>query len=105
MARAEKTSIMHPGGTATVSIRERWTKKFAESLTNDEKKAFRLWLEFSEGKISEPEFKAKMDIKVMPRMLGKMSAARINALEDEVESLRRRVDALEKKIRKRGAAT
>lgn len=83
-----------------MSVRERWTKKFAESLTEDEKKAFKLWLDFSEGKISESEFKAKMDMNVMPRMLGKMSAARINALEDEVESLRRRVDALEKKIRK-----
>jgi len=83
-----------------MTIRERWTKKFAESLTKDEKKAFRLWLDFSEGKITESEFKAKMDVKVMPRMLGKMSAARINALEDEVESLRRRVNALEKKMRK-----
>ena len=83
-----------------MNIRERWTKKFAESLTKDEKKAFRLWLDFSEGKITESEFKAKMDIKVMPKMLGKMSAARINALENEVESLRRRVDALEKKMRK-----
>jgi len=83
-----------------MSFRERWTSKFAESLTEDERKAFKLWLDFSDGKISESEFKAKMDIKVMPRILGKMSAARINALEDEVENLRRRVDALEKKIRK-----
>jgi len=88
-----------------VSVRERWTKKFAESLTEDEKKAFKLWLDFSEGKISESGFKAKMDMNIMPRMLGKMSAARINALEDEVESLRRRVDILEKELRKRGAAT
>jgi len=100
MATAKKTPLTHFGGTTTVSIREKWTRKFAESLTEDEKKAFKLWLDFSEGKISESEFKAKMDISVMPRMLGKMSAARINALEDEVESLRRRVDALEKKIRK-----
>ena len=83
-----------------MSFRERWTKKFAKSLTKDEKKAFRLWLNFSEGKISEQEFKAKMDIKVMPRMLGKMSAARINAIEDEVESLGKRVAVLEKKMRK-----
>jgi len=33
-----------------MSFRERWTKKFAESLTKDEKKAFKLWLDFSEGK-------------------------------------------------------
>jgi len=84
-----------------MSVRERWTEKFAQSLTEDERKAFRLWLDFSEGKISESEFKAKMDIKVMPRMLGKMSAARINALEDEVENLRKRVDVLEKKVRKK----
>jgi len=103
MARAKKASIMHLGGTAAVTIRERWTKKFAQSLTEDERKAFRLWLDFSEGKISESEFKAKMDIKVMPRMLGKMSAARINALEDEVENLRKRVDVLEKKVRKKAA--
>lgn len=83
-----------------MSIRERWTKKFARSLTEDERKAFKLWLDFSEGKISEQEFKAKMDVKVMPRMLGKMSAARINALEDEIENLRKKVDILEKKMRK-----
>ena len=100
MATAKKTSLIHSGVTATLSFRERWTKKFADSLTEDEKKAFKLWLDFSEGKISESEFKTKMDINVMPRMLGKMSAARINALEDEVENLRRRVDALEKKTRK-----
>jgi len=83
-----------------MTIRERWTKKFAESLTKEEKKAFKLWLDFSEGKISESDFKSKMDMKVMPRMLGKMSAARINALEDEVENLRKRVAVLEKKMRK-----
>jgi polyhydroxyalkanoate synthesis regulator phasin len=94
---------MYSGGEATVSFRERWTRKFAESLTEDEKKAFRLWLDFSEGKISESEFKAKMDVTGMSRMLGKMSAARINALENEVESLRRRVEALEKKMRKKAA--
>jgi len=84
-----------------MSVRERWTQKFAQSLTEDERKAFRLWLDFSEGKISESEFKAKMDIKVMPRMLGKMSAARINALEDEVENLKKRVNVLEKKVQKK----
>ena len=84
-----------------MSVKERWTKKFAQSLTEDERKAFKLWLDFSEGKISESEFKAKMDVKVMPRMLGKMSAARMNALEDEVENLRKRLDILEKKMRKK----
>jgi polyhydroxyalkanoate synthesis regulator phasin len=84
-----------------MSVRERWIKKFAESLTDDERKAFKLWLGFSEGKISESTFKAKMDVKVMPRMLGKMSAARMNALEDEVENLRKRIDILEKKMRKK----
>ena len=83
-----------------MSLRKRWTKKFAQSLTEDEKKAFKLWLDFSEGKVPESEFKTKMDIKVMPRMLGKMSAARINALEDEIENLRKRVNTLEKKTRK-----
>jgi hypothetical protein len=63
-----------------MSVKKRWTKKFAQSLTEDEKKAFKLWLDFSEGRISESEFKKKMDINVMPKMLGKMSAARINAL-------------------------
>ena len=46
-----------------MSFKERWTKKIAESLTKDEKKAFRLWLDFSEGKIFEQELKAKMDNK------------------------------------------
>ncbi len=86
-----------------MSLRKRWTKKFAQSLTEDERKAFELWLEFSEGRISESEFQTKMDIKVMPKMLGKMSAARINALEDEIESLRKRVDVVEKKMRKKAA--
>jgi len=84
-----------------MSVKERWTKKFAQSLTEDERKAFKLWLDFSQGKISESEFKAKMDVKVMPKMLGKMSAARMNALEDEVENLRKRVDILEKKMQKK----
>jgi len=101
MAGVKKTSLMHFGGMTTMSVRERWSKKFAESLTEDERKAFKLWLDFSQGKISESEFKAKMDVKVMPRMLGKMSAARMNALEDEVENLRKRVDHLEKKMQKK----
>lgn len=84
-----------------MSVRERWTEKFAKSLTEDEKRAFKLWLDFSQGKISESKFKAEMDVKVMPRMLGKMSAARMNALEDEVENLRKRVNILEKKVRKK----
>jgi polyhydroxyalkanoate synthesis regulator phasin len=100
MARSEETPLIYSGGTTTMSVRERWTEKFAESLTEDERKAFKLWLDFSQGKISESEFKAKMDVNVMPRMLGKMSAARMNALEDEVESLRKRVEVLEKKMRK-----
>ena len=86
-----------------MNFRKRWTKKFAQSLTEDERKAFKLWLDFSEGRLSESEFKTKMDINVMPKMLGKMSAARINALEDEVENLRKRVDVLEKKMRKKAA--
>jgi len=49
-----------------MSFKERWTKKFAESLTKEEREAFKLWLEFSEGKISEQAFKAKMDMKIMP---------------------------------------
>jgi len=60
-----------------------------------------LWQDFSKGKISESEFQSKMDIKVMPKMLGKMSAARMNALEDEVERLRKRVASLEDRLQKR----
>ncbi len=86
-----------------MSVKKRWTKKFGQSLTEDERKAFKLWLDFYEGRISESEFKTKMDINVMPKMLGKMSAARINALEDEVENLEKRVGALEKKVRKKSA--
>ena len=83
-----------------MSFRERWTKEFAKMLNEDERIAFNLWLDFSQGKISESEFQSKMDVRIMPRMLGKMSAARMNALEDEVESLRKRVANLEKKTRK-----
>jgi len=84
-----------------MSFRERWTKEFTKILTDEERMAFKLWLEFSQGKISEGEFQSKMDIKVMPKMIGKMSAARMNALEDEVERLRKRVSSLEEKARKK----
>lgn len=84
-----------------MSFRERWTKEFAKMLTERERKAFNLWLEFSKGKISESEFQSKMDLKIMPKMLGKMSAARMNALEDEVERLRKRVSSLEDRLRKK----
>jgi len=84
-----------------MSFRERWTKEFTKILTDEERMAFKLWLEFSQGKISEGEFQSKMDIKVMPKLIGKMSAARMNALEDEVERLRKRVTSLEEKVRKK----
>jgi len=70
-------------------------------LTDDERKAFNVWLEFSQGKISESEFQSKMDINIMPKMLGKLSAARMNALEDEVERLRKRVASLENRLSKK----
>ena len=84
-----------------MGFRERWTKEFAKMLTEEERKAFNLWLEFSQGKISESEFQSKMDLKIMPKMLGKMSAARMNALEDEVERLRKRVASLEDRLSKK----
>jgi polyhydroxyalkanoate synthesis regulator phasin len=84
-----------------MSFRERWIKEFTKMLTEDEKVAFNLWLEFSQGKISESEFQSKMNLKIMPKMLGKMSAARMNALEDEVERLRKRVASLEDRLRKK----
>jgi polyhydroxyalkanoate synthesis regulator phasin len=84
-----------------MTFRERWTKEFTKMLAEDEKKEFNLWLEFSRGKISESEFQSKLDIKIMPKMLGKMSAARMNALEDEVERLRKRVANLEGKLNKK----
>jgi polyhydroxyalkanoate synthesis regulator phasin len=84
-----------------VGFRERWTKEFSKMLTDDEKKAFGLWLDFSQGKISEREFQSKMDISIMPKMLGKLSASRMNAIEDEVERLRKRVTSLENKVNKK----
>jgi polyhydroxyalkanoate synthesis regulator phasin len=84
-----------------MGFRERWTKEFTKMLAEDERKAFSLWLEFSQGKISESEFQSKMDIKIMPKMFGKMSAARMNALEDEVERLRKRVTSLEDRAHKK----
>ena len=84
-----------------MSFRERWTKEFTKMLSEEERIAFKLWIEFSSGKISEAEFQSKMDIKVMPKMIGKMSAARMNALEDEVERLRKRVASLEERVRKK----
>jgi polyhydroxyalkanoate synthesis regulator phasin len=84
-----------------MSFRERWTKEFAKMLTEEERKAFSLWLDFSQGRISESEFNSKMNLKIMPKMLGKMSAARMNALEDEVERLRKRVASLEDRLNKK----
>ena len=84
-----------------MSFRERWTKEFTKMLIENERKEFNLWVEFSQGKISESEFQSKMDMKIMPKMLGKMSAARMNALEDEVERLRKRVASLEDRVRKK----
>ena len=68
-----------------------------KSLSRDEKRAFQLWLDFSEKKISEKEFKAKMDMDVMPRVLGKMNALRLETLEQEIDKLDNRVRILEKK--------
>ena len=84
-----------------MSFRERWTKEFTKMLSEEEQAAFKLWIAFSSGKISESEFQSKMDIRVMPKMIGKMSAARMNALEDEVERLRKRVASLEERARKK----
>ncbi len=68
-----------------------------KSLSGDEKRAFQLWLDFSKKKISEDEFKARMDIDVMPRILGKMNALRLETLEKEIDNLDNRVRILEKK--------
>ena len=84
-----------------MSFKERWTKEFKKMLTEEEQKAFKLWLEFSQGKIPESEFQSKMNISIMPKLLGKMSAARMNALEDEVERLRKRVKSLEDRAHKK----
>ena len=84
-----------------MSFRERWMKHFNKTLTDEERVAFKVWMEFSRGKISESEFQSKMDIKIMPKLLGKMSAARMNALEDEVERLRKRVASLEDRLSKK----
>ena len=84
-----------------MGFRERWTKEFTKMLTEDERKAFSLWLEFSQGKISESDFQSKMDLSIMPKMVGKMSAARMNALEDEVDRLRKRVASLEDRLSKK----
>jgi acyl carrier protein phosphodiesterase len=83
-----------------MGVREKWEKKFMESLSSDEKKAFRLWLGFSRGKISEKEFKARMDMDVMPRVLGKMNAIRLDTLEQEIDDLDKRVKTLEKRFQR-----
>jgi hypothetical protein len=80
-----------------MGVREKWEKKFLKSLSGDEKRAFQLWLDFSKKKISEDEFKARMNIDVMPRVLGKMNAVRQDTLEQEIDDLDKRVKALEKK--------
>ena len=76
---------------------EKWQKRFMKSLKGDEKKAFQLWLDFSKGKISEKEFKAGMNMDVMPRVLGKMNAVRLDTLEQEIDNLNKRLRLLEEK--------
>jgi len=80
-----------------MGVRKKWEKRFMKSLSRDEKRAFQLWLDFSEKKISEKEFKAKMDMDAMPRVLGKMNALRLETLEQEIDNLDNRVRILEKK--------
>ncbi|MFQ5758848.1 MAG: hypothetical protein ACE5IF_04150 [Candidatus Bathyarchaeia archaeon] len=84
-----------------MGIREKWEKGFMKSLSGDERRAFRLWLDFSRGRISEDEFKARMDMDVMPRVLGKMNAVRLDTLEREIDNLDKRVRVLEKKTSSR----
>ena len=84
-----------------MSFRKRWTKEFTNMLNEDEKTAFKLWMQFSQGKISESEFQAKMDMNIMPKVMGKLSAARMNALEDEVDRIRKRVASLEMRVGKK----
>ena len=84
-----------------MTFRERWMKELNKTLTDEERNAFNLWIKFSQGKISESEFQSQMDMKIMPKLLGKMSAARMNALEDEVERLRKRVASLEDRLNKK----
>ncbi len=86
-----------------MSVRDKWEKKFMNSLSRDEKRAFRVWLDFSKRKISEEEFKARMDMDVMPRVLGKMNAVRLDTLEQEIDDLDERVSFLEKKTSGRRA--
>jgi polyhydroxyalkanoate synthesis regulator phasin len=81
-----------------MGVREKWEKRFMKSLRGDEKRAFQLWSDFSKKKISEDEFKAKMDMDEMPRVLGKMNAVRLDTLEQEIDNLDKRVRILEKKI-------
>ena len=84
-----------------MTFRDRWIKNFNKTLTDEERTAFNLWMEFSKGKISEDAFQSKMDVRIMPKLLGKMSAARMNAVEEEVDSLRKRVAHLEEKASKK----
>jgi hypothetical protein len=80
-----------------MGVRKKWERRFMKSLSGDEKRAFQLWLDFSGKKISEKEFKAKMDMDVMPRVIGKMNALRLETLEQEIDNLDNRVRILEKK--------
>ena len=80
-----------------MGMREKWQRKFMKSLRGDEKKAFRLWIDFSEGKISEKEFKTKIDMNVMPKVLGKMNATRLDTIEQEIDNMDKRLRTLERK--------
>jgi len=80
-----------------MGIREKWEEKFIKSLNENEKRAFQLWLDLSKKKISEEKFKARMDMDVMPRVLGRMNAFRLETLEQEIDNLDKRVRILEKR--------
>jgi hypothetical protein len=80
-----------------MGVKEEWQKRFMNSLKGDERKAFQLWLDFSKGKISEKEFKTGMNMDIMPRVLGKMNAVRLDTLEREIDDLNKRLRLLEEK--------
>ncbi|UCE43474.1 MAG: hypothetical protein JSV57_03655 [Candidatus Bathyarchaeota archaeon] len=84
-----------------MGVKEKWQKRFMKSLREEERKVFRLWLDFSEGQISEKEFKTRMNMDIMPRVLGKKNAVRLDTLEREIDNLDRRLLGLEKKTSSR----
>jgi len=81
-----------------MSIMEKWMKRFKDSLNDKERDALKLYLDLK-GEITEELGSETLSFIV--KALTKMRDARLETLELELEDLKKRVDDLEQKRRRK----